>query len=118
MAELLGAMASGITLAALFKSCIDAFDLIQASRHQEFDYKKLKLRLDIEKCRLYVWGESMGLTDVDEAGGNRVIDTFRFPELIQGILEVLLQLFHDSEKIKDRYGCRPATSEDHLLDSD
>ena len=29
MAELLGAIASGVTLAALFQACIEAFDLIQ-----------------------------------------------------------------------------------------
>lgn len=56
MAEVLGAVASGITLAALFKACIDAFELIQVGRHQDVDYRKLKLRLNVERCRLFVWG--------------------------------------------------------------
>lgn len=118
MAELLGAIASGVTLAALFKACVEAFDLIQTSRQQEADFKKLKLRLNIEKCRLYIWGESMGLTDTAEADKDRPIDRFRFPEVVREILEVVFQLFHDSHKIRDKYGCRQATSEDLLLDAD
>jgi hypothetical protein len=118
MAELLGAIASGITLAALFKACIEAFDLIQTSRHQEVDLKKLKLRLNIEKCRLYIWGEFMGLTDTADAAEERLIDKFRFPEVVREILEVVFQLFHDSHKIRDKYGCRSATFEDGVVDVD
>ncbi|KAL9620740.1 MAG: hypothetical protein Q9160_004753 [Pyrenula sp. 1 TL-2023] len=119
MAEVLGAIASGVTLAALFKACVEAFDLIQASRNQEVDFKKLKLRLHIEKCRLYIWGDSMGLTD-DTAHPNRIrlIDEFRFPEVVREILEVIFQLFNDSFKIRDKYGCRQATSDELLLEAD
>ena len=114
MAEVLGAVASGVTLAALFKTCIEAFDLIQASRHQEDDFKKLKLRLSIEKCRLYIWGELMGLTDTTEVVHERPIDTVPFPDVIREILEAVFKSFHDSHKIKEKYGCRQATSNDVL----
>ena len=114
MAEVLGAVASGVTLASLFKACIEAFELIQASRHQDFDFKKLKLRLNIEKCRLYIWGDSMGLTDVTEPSRERRIDGFRFPGTVREILEILCHLFHDSQKIREKYGCREATSSDIL----
>lgn len=117
MAEVLGAVASGVTLAALFRTCIEAFDLIQTSRHQEGDFKKLKLRLDIEKCRLYIWGELIGLTNTSEADQDRPIDRVRFPEVVREILKSVFELFHDSHKIRERYGCRQATSDD-LLDTD
>ena len=55
MAELIGLLASGITLAGLFKTCLDAIDLIQTAQQQELDLKKLVLKLNIEKCRLYAW---------------------------------------------------------------
>jgi hypothetical protein len=64
MAEIIGLVASGMTIAGLFKICVEAFDLIQTGRHQELDVKKLTLRLNIEKCRLYTWGQVMGLTEV------------------------------------------------------
>ena len=62
MAEVIGVVASGFTLASLFKVCLDAFDLIQTAQHQDMDVKKLVLKLNIEKCRLYAWGEAIGLT--------------------------------------------------------
>lgn len=59
MAEILGTAAS---VAALFKCCIEAFDLIQSVRHQEKDLANLVLKFNIEKCRLFMWGKVMGLT--------------------------------------------------------
>ena len=59
----------------------------------------------------------MGLTDTVEADHDRPIDSFRFPEVVREILEVVFQLFHDSHKIRDKYGCRQATSQD-LSDTD
>jgi hypothetical protein len=35
MAEIIGALVSGLTLASLFKASIEAFDHIQAARNQE-----------------------------------------------------------------------------------
>lgn len=110
MAELLGAVASSITIAGLFKACIEAFELIRTAKNHEVDLKKLKLRLDIEKCRLYNWGESMGLTDTSEASESRPIDRFRFLDIVRDILELIIRLFHDSDKIRDKYGCRPCTT--------
>ena len=116
MAEVLGVVASGVTLAALFKACIEAFDLIQTGRHQEADLKKLKLRLNIEKCRLYIWGEMMGIADTSDSNEERPIDRVRFPDVVRDILRAVFDLFHDSQTIKERYGCRQATSGD-LIDA-
>src|SRR2546421_9982383 len=45
------------------QTCVEAFDLIQASRKHDQDFQKLKLRLNIEKCRLYTWGQAMGFAE-------------------------------------------------------
>ncbi|KAL6714714.1 hypothetical protein ACLMJK_008139 [Lecanora helva] len=108
MAEVLGAVAGGVTLAALFKTCIDAFELIQISRHQEGDFRKLKLRLNIEKCRLCIWGEFIGLANTSDDNHDRPIDSVRFPDVVRDILQTVVELFHDSHKIQDKYGCRQA----------
>lgn len=53
-------------------------------------------------------GETMGLTDYTEHAGarDRPIDRCRFRVVVQDILRVMLDLFEDSQKIKDKYGCR------------
>jgi Prion-inhibition and propagation/CLIP1 zinc knuckle len=106
MAEVIGVIASGITLAALFKTCIEAFEIIQTGYNQELDLRKLVLRLNIEKCRLFTWGESMGLTGAPEDAELNVSASCQFKEVVTETLETIFQLFSDSKKLQDRYGCK------------
>jgi hypothetical protein len=105
MAEVLGAVASGITLAALFKTCLDTFDIFQAAKNSDVDLRKLLVRLNIEKCRLYTWGEAMGLTAVAASEQKLSLESALFQSLVRDALEIIIQLLQDSEKIKSRYGC-------------
>jgi hypothetical protein len=115
MAEVIGLVASGMTIAGLFKICVEAFDLIQTGRHQELDLKKLTLRLNIEKCRLYTWGKAMGLTNPAESSSEdrqHPLDLCEFRDLVKETLEVIFRLFNDTHKIKDTYGCITYTEQD------
>ncbi|KAL2807773.1 prion-inhibition and propagation-domain-containing protein [Aspergillus granulosus] len=105
MAEVVGAVASAITLAGLFKACVEAFDVIHSYQSQALDLKKLTLKLNIEKCRLYTWGQAMGLTTVAKPNEKRPVDLISYPELIQEALGLILDIFQDSEKLSGRYGC-------------
>lgn len=108
MAEVIGVVASGFTLASLFKVCFDAIDLIQTAQHQDLDVKKLVLKLNIEKCRLYAWGEAIGLTTTSVAGQPRSLDACpgHIQELVRDTLDMTIRLFTDTQKLKDRYGCK------------
>src|SRR2546423_5065739 len=112
MAEIIGFVASGMTIAGLFKICVEAFDLVQTSRHQELDLKKLTLRLNIEKCRLYTWGQVMGLTEVTDEEQQHPLDQCQFHRLVRDTLEIILQLFNDTHKVRDAYGCRPSPEQE------
>lgn len=120
MAEVIGALASGITLASLLKGCLDAIDLIQTAQDQELDLKKLVLRLNIEKCRLYTWGEAMGLTTASVIGPSRPLESCpaHVRDLARDTLEMIIQLFTDTKRLSDRYGCEailPTTASGLLL---
>ncbi|KAL8840910.1 MAG: hypothetical protein Q9170_001103 [Blastenia crenularia] len=106
MAEVLGVVASGLTVAGLFKICIQAFDLIETARHQDTDLRRLALRFNIEKCRLYTWGEAMGLTAPPARGQSGPLETTMFNDLVCGTLQAILDTFRDTQKMKDQYGCR------------
>lgn len=99
MAEVLGAVASGMTVASLFKVCIGAFNFIQIVRHQDIDLQKLTLRFSIERCRLYVWGETMGLTAPPLEASN-------FQDLACSTLQAILDTIRDTQKMRQQYGCR------------
>jgi len=67
----------------------------------------LVLKLKIEKVRLITWGEVMGLTIPPDSSHPRPLrscaDDIR--GLVRDILETIIQLFTDAQKLKDRYGC-------------
>jgi Prion-inhibition and propagation len=107
MAEILGAVASAATLAALFKTCLEAFDTFRTARNQAVDIKKLTLKFNIEKCRLYIWGQTMGLTSTAHPNKKeRPLDACPFPGLVHETLELIVKLLGDSSKLKDKYGCK------------
>ena len=104
MAELIGALAGGITMAGLFKICVDAFGIIPTCKNQECDLKKLTLRLNIETCRLYSWGEAMRLTRSDKQ--RSPLEDYAGKDIVQETLETIFQLLNDTQKIESKYGCR------------
>lgn len=56
-----GLALSTISVAALFTSCIDSFNIVAASAKFGHDYELLCTALGIQKLRLFLWGESVGL---------------------------------------------------------
>ena len=86
MAEVVGAIASAVTIIGLFKSCIDAFELVQVARNQGTDYNRLLVKFNIEKCRLYTWGQKMELTNASHEVEPRRLATFQFRDLVQQTL--------------------------------
>lgn len=103
MAEVIGAIASGITLAALLRTCLDAFDIIYAAKNHDKDLKRLVLKLNIEKCKLRTWGLSLGLLSVDTSPMLTESDSFH--GIVCETLEEILSLFGDAGRLKARYGC-------------
>ncbi|KAI9863484.1 MAG: hypothetical protein M1824_000164 [Vezdaea acicularis] len=110
MAEVVGTFASVLTITVLFKACVNAFDLVQAARHQEANYNRLLVKFNIEKCRLYTWGQMMRLTSTSEHDKSHPLDSFQFRGLVTQTLQTLYDLFSDTQRIQERYGCREATS--------
>jgi hypothetical protein len=101
--EVVGVVASAVTLAALFKSCIEAFDTIQLYKSQDADFRKVLLRLNVEKCRLYIWGRSMCLTS---GTSGSALDDFPFLDIVEECLRQIVDIFNDSNKIQEKYGCK------------
>jgi Prion-inhibition and propagation len=120
MAEVFGVVASAITLAELFKICIEAFEFVRHAKNQEVELQKLSLKLNIEKCRLFVWGQSMGLTDKNKSTQN-LLNDFPFQHLVRDALQLIIQLLTNSQDLGRKYGCRKseyAVQDVGLLDCD
>jgi hypothetical protein len=107
MAEILGTVASVISIAGLFTQCLNAVALISAAKRTDKDLRKLTIKLSIERCRLYTWGETLGLTmpDSDSKTTLAALEKAQFATLVKDTLEMILELFENTETLKKRYGC-------------
>ena len=56
-----GLVLSGVSVAALFTTCVDCFNIIVNAREFGLDYELLCTELSLQKLRLFLWGESVGL---------------------------------------------------------
>lgn len=56
-----GLALSAVSIASLFTSCIDCFNIVVTAKDFGRDYKLLCTALSIQKLRLFLWGESVGL---------------------------------------------------------
>ena len=58
---LAGLTLSAISVVAVFSTCIDCFNIVAAAKDFGHDYELLCTALSIQKLRLFLWGESVGL---------------------------------------------------------
>jgi hypothetical protein len=93
-----------IGLASLFSTCVDAFGYFKLAQHADRAVEVVLLKLDIEKARLLIWGDNVG---VFSAGGpNPQLLDERMVDLIRRILVQVESLLTDSEKLRATYGVR------------
>ena len=55
-----------IGIASLFSTCIECFEYFKAAQSLGDDLKILLVKLDIEKTRLLIWGNAVGILRVVE----------------------------------------------------
>lgn len=90
------------SLAGVFTSCIQCFDLIRLGSEFGNDYGKCLLRLDVSKLRLARWGWSVGL------GEPPAVNTDFHPtesdiRTAQKLLSSIYETFQDVEKASKKY---------------
>lgn len=73
-----------VVLAGLFSTCIDCFDLFEAAHALEEDSKILLVKLDLEKTRLLIWGNAVGIVD-DADGSSSQLGDIRLGNLVNGV---------------------------------
>lgn len=118
--EVLGAVASGLTLAALFKHTLHVWELIQLYRTCDTDFDKLRLQFELEKCRLYNWGSEMGLCADGSDMRPNILQGWRSEALINSCLRQIIDLLSDAQRIKAKYGgidVASSMAETQLLDA-
>ncbi|KAI0154277.1 prion-inhibition and propagation-domain-containing protein [Xylariaceae sp. FL1272] len=112
MAEILGTVASVVTLVGLLKSCIDACELIRAAKDYREELERCDLKLTLEQCRLKTWGKSMGLIkDEGSQQGRNLLEHFEFRPVVETALRQIINLLTNTHLLSKKYGAQPLSTE-------
>lgn len=104
MAEVAGFVVGGVGLAALFDSCMNAFNYVESAANYGKDYRKMALRISLLQNRLSRW--AVPIDFVDDSGPNQVhIKVASAPEVEQvwELLGEILANFEAAETASKRY---------------
>ncbi|KAJ0114163.1 uncharacterized protein J7T55_007998 [Diaporthe amygdali] len=101
MAETFGAVASALSIVALFNNCVEAFEYIQLGRHFGRDFTRCQLKLDVARTRLSRWGQAAAIYNDHRFAAITPPD--RLSQHIRAILEEIDELFQVVQKSSKRY---------------
>lgn len=99
--EAIGLAISVISLAGVFKDCIDLFSMISVANSLDKEFAILSVKLDIERTLLLQWAEQVRLIHQDY---DRRLDSPHTRRTIAGILESIKVLLSDGSELEHRYG--------------
>jgi len=101
MAEPFGIVAGAIGIAGVFSTCVDCFEFIQLGRQFGKDYQTSVLKLDIARLRLTRWGKAVNINC--DPNVQHVMATKKEVDTAKDVLEQILDLFRESERISEKY---------------
>jgi hypothetical protein len=97
-----------VALASLFSTCIECFDYFKAGQALEEDFELLLVKLDVEKTRLLIWGNAVGVLKPEGEGRVADLNNSQKTELIGRCLDSIKSLLSDTDKFQNLYGLRSA----------
>jgi hypothetical protein len=111
--EVTGLTLSAIALASLFSTCVECFEYYEATRDAAEDLKTLLVQLDLEKTRLLIWGDQVGILKTTEQGRSCYLDEHNEP--LKGVFEELRKMLTRSDQSREIYGRMLKTRHDDSI---
>ncbi|KAF8866227.1 hypothetical protein BDZ45DRAFT_735513 [Acephala macrosclerotiorum] len=108
-----GLALSAVSVAALFTTCIQCFDIVVAGKNFSEDYEQLCALLSLQRARFGLWGESVGLIPNPHDGQRLQYDkNLDRPDIkpgVERILNNIKSLLDEASQVDARYGPRSPT---------
>jgi hypothetical protein len=95
-----------IGIASLFSTCIECFDLFQAAKDYDEYVEILLVKLDLEKTRLLIWGNGVGIMKSPTDGRAPELDDDSKAPTVQKCLERIKSLLSTFDTFQAKYGLR------------
>ena len=99
-----------VALLPLLTTCVECFDYVDAAKSCGRDLELLATKFAIEKARLSIWGESVGIFSTNTAAYTKV-DSALVRPIIEQILNCIRMLFEDTNALTARYGLKPTSND-------
>ena len=71
--EAIGFAASIVSLASLFSASLECWQFIDSARSHGQDYELLTTKLEVEKTRLLIWGDVVGIFRTIAEGRDKIL---------------------------------------------
>ncbi len=113
MAEALGVAASAVTLAGLFTNCIECFHYFKAAQNCPEEAERMLVKLDCEKARLLVWGNTIGLLDANARGRDPRLAHPALEDVLRRAIDQVMRLLTDAQDLQTKYGGRPTAESEN-----
>jgi hypothetical protein len=97
-----------VALASLFSTCVECFEYFSSAKDLEEDFEILLVKLDLEKTRLLIWGNAVGVLKAEGEGRIIELNDGQRVELIGRCLESMKSLLSDTDKLQRVYGLKSA----------
>ena len=106
-----GLALSAVSVAALFTTCIQCFDIIVAGRDFGIDFELLVTQLDVQRLRFLLWGESVRLGPSDSpVDYNYGLDRPDVRPVVERILLCIKHLLTEASEFTARYDLNASKS--------
>ncbi|KAL1688117.1 prion-inhibition and propagation-domain-containing protein [Schizophyllum commune] len=110
--EVAGLVIGATSILALWETCVQVFDIVVSGQHYGMDSEIARVKLEVERVRLLMWGEAVGLSSVrlPEEGvpsPGPCHPRLGRPEVTDAVMRILgciHHLFKDTDALQRRYG--------------
>jgi len=105
--EVAGTVLAVTGIVGLFNTALEVFDYVQSAAAFGTTHEVLQVKIEVEKVRLLIWGQSIGMdgsADQRDDAVNEALDREYLRTAVAGLLVCFVKIFEDSEKLRDRYG--------------
>lgn len=97
---------------ATWKTCVEIFDVVDSGKKYGMDYEVLRVKLEVERIRLLMWGNAVGLGDADNVPASAPLSRLRRDDVratVMRLLGCIHHVFEHTDRLEDDYGLRLAT---------
>jgi Prion-inhibition and propagation len=98
-----------IGVVTAWETAVQVFEIIDSGKRYGMDYEVLRVKLEVERIRLMVWGEAVGLSEVERGrpSPDGRLNREDVRTVVLRLLGCIQHVFEHSGRLQDRYGLRP-----------